>query len=243
MCPREALQKGMRFCLTKLNTFSASRESRQRMTSDARPGQTPVLVVPAREHLRAATARHHARIEGVMNLDTIAHQEMYHQLLLRMLAFYRPMEAALAQIAWDGLGLNSGERRKTPLLVRDLLAIGILRQHLTRVPDAAIPEFAGRAGALGCCYVLEGATLGGQLIARRLKTVLDLDQTNGAAFFSGYGRSTGAKWRSFCAVLNAKIKDPASYQAAAAAACATFECLEACLTSASVAVGHAGTRM
>jgi heme oxygenase len=46
-----------------------------------------------------------------------------------------------------------------------------------------------------------------QLIAKQLKTALDLDRTSGAAFFSGYGRATGAMWRAFCAVLNAEIRD------------------------------------
>lgn len=202
------------------------------MTPRSQPRLTSVLFVPAREHLRTATACHHARIERVINLETIARHGMYRQLLLRMLAFYRPMESALAQFAWGELGLNDGERRKTPLLIRDLLAMGVSRQHVASMPDAAVPEFAGPPGALGCCYVLEGATLGGQIIAKRLKTVLHLDQANGAAFFNGYGPATGAMWRSFCAVLNARVKDPPSCQAAAAAACATFEHLEACLRSA-----------
>ena len=205
------------------------------MTEAGRPRITSVLSFPARERLRAATACHHARIERVINIQTITRHGMYPQLLLRMLAFYRPMEAALEQEAWDRLGMTNGERRKAPLLVRDLLAIGISPQQLAAVADAAIPEFAGQAGALGCCYVLEGATLGGQLIAKRLKGALHLDQANGAAFFNGYGRATGAMWRSFCAVLNAEIKDPPSYRAATAAACATFEHLETCLRSASEA--------
>lgn len=178
-----------------------------------------------------------------MNLETIAHHGTYGQLLLRMLAFYRPMEKALAQIACNELGLNDGNRRKTPLLIRDLLAIGVSRQQVAAVPDAAIPEFTGPAGALGCCYVLEGATLGGQIIAKRLKTILHLDQAYGAAFFNGYGRATGTMWRSYCAVLNSQVKDPASYHAATAAACATFEHLESCLCSAprEHGLGHTDT--
>jgi heme oxygenase len=115
------------------------------------------------------------------------------------------------------------------LLIRDLLAIGATRQQVANVPDAAVPEFAGPAGALGCCYVIEGATLGGQLIARHLKTVLQLDPANGAALFNGYGRATGAMWRSFCSVLNAEVRNPLSHRTAAAAACATFDHLDACL--------------
>jgi heme oxygenase (biliverdin-IX-beta and delta-forming) len=208
------------------------------MTSGAQPRQTATSAVSAREHLRAATAHHHARIERVMNLQTIGCPGTYRQLLSRMLAFYRPMERALALIAWDDLDSNPAERRKSPLLIQDLLAIGVSRQHIARIPDAAIPEFAGRTSALGCCYVLEGATLGGQIIAKQLKTVLDLDPTNGAAFFNGYGRATGAMWRAFCCVLNAEIQDLASSRAAAAAACATFAHLDASLRHAPETLGH-----
>jgi heme oxygenase (biliverdin-IX-beta and delta-forming) len=208
------------------------------MTSGAQSRQSSPLAVPAREHLRAATAQHHARIERVMNLDTIVRHERYRHLLSRMLAFYRPMERALALIAWDDLDPNPGEQRRSPLLIQDLLAIGVSRQHIARIPDAAIPEFGGRAGALGCCYVLEGATLGGQIIAKQLKTALDLDRTSGAAFFNGYGRATGAMWRAFCAMLNAEIRDISSSKAAAAAACATFEHLEASLRHGPETPGH-----
>lgn len=201
------------------------------MKFGTRPGQDPTLASPAREYLRYATAHHHARIERVLNIETIVCPAEYRQLLARMLAFYRPMELALARIAWSALELNPAERRKTPLLIRDLLAIGATRQEVAAVPDAAIPDFDGHVGALGCCYVLEGATLGGQLIARHVKSVLKLDSANGATFFNGYGRATGAMWGSFCAVLNARVQDLASCRAAATAACATFEHLEACLSS------------
>jgi heme oxygenase len=209
------------------------------MKFGTRPSQDTVLASPAREYLRYATAHHHARIERVLNLETIVCPAEYRQLLARMLAFYRPMELALARTAWGALELNHAERRKTPLLIRDLLAIGATRQEVAAVPEAAIPDFDGHVGALGCCYVLEGATLGGQLIARHVKSVLKFGSANGAAFFNGYGRATGAMWGSFCKVLNARIQDPPSYRTAAAAACATFEHLEACLRC----PGEAGARM
>lgn len=178
-----------------------------------------------------------------MNVGTIACPLQYRQLMVQMLAFYRPMEESLAGVGSGDLGLDYTERQKTPLLISDLLALGASRQQIVNLPDAAIPDFAGPAGALGCCYVFEGATLGGQLIAKHLKDALGLDRRTGAAFFNGYGRATGAMWRSFCAVLNARVKDAPSYRAAAAAACATFELLEASLSCAAKTHchGHAHT--
>jgi heme oxygenase len=120
------------------------------MNFATRPSQDTVSAGPAREYLRHATAYHHARIERVLNLETIVRPADYRQLLARMLAFYRPMELALARIAWDAFELNHAERRKTPLLIRDLLAIGATRQKNVAVPEAAIPDFEGRARALEC---------------------------------------------------------------------------------------------
>ena len=58
------------------------------------------------------------------------------------------------------------------------------------------------AKALGCLYVLEGATLGGVLIARHVRASLGFDGDAGSAFYLGYGPRTGAMWRGFCGVLN-----------------------------------------
>ena len=43
------------------------------------------------------------------------------------------------------------------------------------------------AQTLGCPYVLEGATLGGQVVGRHLRENLNLSPENGAAFFNSYG--------------------------------------------------------
>ncbi len=50
--------------------------------------------------------------------------------------------------------------------------------------------------ALGCLYVLEGATLGGQVISRHLAK-LGIGPENGGRFFNGYGARTGEMWKSF----------------------------------------------
>jgi heme oxygenase len=60
---------------------------------------------------------------------------------------------------------------------------------------------------VGCLYVLEGATLGGQVIARRLQETLKIGPENGASFFHGYGRDAGHLWKSFRAALAAYASD------------------------------------
>ncbi|MEM1271614.1 MAG: biliverdin-producing heme oxygenase, partial [Bacteroidota bacterium] len=49
----------------------------------------------------------------------------------------------------------------------------------------------------------EGATLGGKLIARRLRRQLGVTPDAGAAFYFSYGEDLGAMWKAFKAALNA----------------------------------------
>ena len=51
--------------------------------------------------------------------------------------------------------------------------------------------------ALGYMYVIEGSTLGGQMILKHIKMVLGFDEHKGALFFGGYGNETGKRWKEF----------------------------------------------
>jgi heme oxygenase len=50
--------------------------------------------------------------------------------------------------------------------------------------------------------VLEGATLGGQIIAKVLQERLGLTNQYGARYFNGYGPNTMKMWVAFCHQLN-----------------------------------------
>lgn len=62
------------------------------------------------------------------------------------------------------------------------------------------------AGVMGYLYVLEGATLGGQIISKRLKQSLNLDD-NQLNFFSGYGPQTGPMWKNFTKVAEENLQE------------------------------------
>ncbi|MBE7220378.1 MAG: biliverdin-producing heme oxygenase [Caulobacteraceae bacterium] len=83
---------------------------------------------------------------------------------------------------------------------------------------AAHPSVAGRLGVL---YVLEGSTLGGQLLCRHLRRVLRLAPRQMRYLF-GHGRATGSRWRATCALLNATLQTPRWRGEACAAANTTF---------------------
>jgi heme oxygenase (biliverdin-IX-beta and delta-forming) len=56
-------------------------------------------------------------------------------------------------------------------------------------------------------YVMEGSTLGGQLIAKQLQKTLHLSAGKGDAYFRGHGDQTGPMWREFCEMLKVRVTD------------------------------------
>ena len=175
--------------------------------------------------LKAHTAEAHARLERVVPLmrDDLT-LEAYRAHLLRLHAFYARVEPQLAS-AVEQLGLDPAERLKLPRLREDLAALGeaVLPPGAEGI-DAPLGSFAGRVGAL---YVLEGSTLGGQLISRHLRRVLP--EAAPFRFLDPYGAQTGPQWRAFCAAAERTVPESAHGEAAAAAKW-LFESLEGHLT-------------
>jgi heme oxygenase len=155
--------------------------------------------------------------------------DAYRHILSAFLGFYEPIEAGLIRVAtkWSDLDLHG--REKVPRLRHDLAALGVSEAGLAAIPTCpAVPRIDGVPRALGCMYVLEGATLGGRMIERNLEQRLALDERSGAAFFHAYGAETGAMWRSFVARLN---RQPPPFEAVLAAAVETFEYFEGWLVA------------
>ena len=77
--------------------------------------------------------------------------------------------------------------------------------------------------ALGCLYVLEGATLGGQIISRQLEERLAIDAGHGGRFFASYGAAVGEMWQAFGEILVAHARGLECGDAIVASGCATFD--------------------
>jgi heme oxygenase len=130
--------------------------------------------------------------------------EHYRRHLEALYGFYGPLEALLAQRLADPLPeLRVSERWKLPLLARDLLSLGHDDESLACLPQASwLPLLPGVPEALGCCYVLEGATLGGQIILRHLQRHFVGIPAGDFAFFRAYGDDVGLMWKAFGEALN-----------------------------------------
>jgi heme oxygenase (biliverdin-IX-beta and delta-forming) len=176
--------------------------------------------------LRQHTAALHDRVERSVDLPRRCRSlGAYRGLLGRLLGLYAPLERELARVDWTGLAIDLGPRKKAALLVADLRALELPPAELAALPVCAgLPGLPSAAAALGCLYVLEGATLGGQLITREIHRTLGISAATGGSFHAAYGARTGAMWRSFRAVADEHCgEDPAKVAHALAAAAATFE--------------------
>jgi heme oxygenase len=61
-------------------------------------------------------------------------------------------------------------------------------ETIARLPQCqTLPVIDSGPTCLGVLYVLEGATLGGQILRREIASRLRLDADNGAAFLDVYG--------------------------------------------------------
>lgn len=99
---------------------------------------------------------------------------------------------------WLGglVDLDIGARQRTTRLNDDLRALGAAVPEQADLPPV---NFGSEGEALGFLYVLEGSSLGGRVILKALAA--GGATAEGLSFLDPYGPETGARWRSFLAVL------------------------------------------
>jgi heme oxygenase len=156
-----------------------------------------------RTRLKHATQALHHSVERHLDLDrsdwTI---DEYGALLARMWGLYAPLEQALDKIDWQDTGISFEERRKLAWIESDLTQLSVDRgfsQNLEMCLD--LPGLDCIAAGLGALYVIEGSTLGGQVIIRRLQRMLGISPVAGGRFFASYGDNIGTMWREYIEAL------------------------------------------
>ncbi len=156
------------------------------------------------KRLKTATNSRHAALERQLPLlDPSFSRPAYRQFTRRFYGYYAPLESQLIALPWwDSIGFDYLRRQKTPHLVQDLTAMGDTTETLAQLPRCKnLPATDNLARLLGCLYVIEGATLGGQIITKHLQTRLGVTPSCGGAFFNGYGTTTGPNWLAFGKML------------------------------------------
>nr|WP_294528190.1 biliverdin-producing heme oxygenase [uncultured Rhodopila sp.] len=174
----------------------------------------------ARFALREATRAVHARLHvhpvlGTVQAGTIE-LASYRVLLGRLYGFHVPFEAA-AGIAPE----------RSEWLADDMRTLGLTNAAIAALPlCASLPRLDTPHRRLGAQYVVEGSTLGGRELSKRLDHLFGPDVRAGRCFFSGRDADTGKAWRTFADGLDAAGEDPAACAEMIAAAVETFAAFE-----------------
>ncbi|SMQ22919.1 Heme oxygenase [Pseudomonas helmanticensis] len=192
-----------------------------------------VYVPPVLQDLRAGTAELHIALEKRLPFfsDTLD-KHAFVRLMQAYYGFYLPLENALRNSGSIPCDFDLQPRLKAPTLRADLQALGMDAEALQRLPQCEqLPVIDSGATCLGALYVLEGATLGGQILRREIATRLGLEADNGAAFLDIYGAATGRRWRDFIEYLGNRPISADERTAVVTAAQTTFSCFERWLES------------
>ena len=186
--------------------------------------QTPNLLL----RLRSETRPQHEALEQndfnqALTAGTLTALGTAH-FLTKMYGFLRPYETALQEHATDfSAAWEVPERLRAHLILADLG-----RSEFT--PDLpwcpAMPSLRTRPQLLGAMYVVEGSTLGGQVITRQLAQAgISL-----RAYFTGYGALTGPRWKAFCQLLTETAPMGPDQDEIVASARLTFQRLDQWIT-------------
>jgi heme oxygenase len=182
--------------------------------------------------LKARTAHQHQQTEDGVDLmhDDFTLEE-YSKLLVKFYAFYKPFEEKMSRsLQQNKVEFDHDERLNTPRLIADLTSLGMSESDISKIENCNdLPALDSPERIFGSLYVIEGSTLGGQVISRHLKQKFDLDESKGAAFFSGYGKETGKMWNSFRESITAFAENSTNKEEIIAGANETFEKIGKCL--------------
>ncbi|MHC8306418.1 biliverdin-producing heme oxygenase [Pseudomonas sp. PB3P13] len=186
--------------------------------------------------LRAETAPLHIALEERLPFfSPVLDLDHYQRLIQAYFGFYQPLERRLQDSHQAPPDFVLTERLKTATLHGDLLALGLTEREIAGLPLCrSLPVIDSAEACLGVFYVLEGATLGGQILRREIASRLNLDAANGAAFLDIYGDATGRRWRDFIGYLATFPLEPAARHCVVNAAQTTFACFENWLESSEV---------
>ena len=189
-------------------------------TADGSPAGASLL----RRQLKRETADLHRRLEIALGLlESRLSLDRYRRVLEFFFGFYAPIEAAMARAASAGPPLGLPLKARAALLESDLLSLGLGRREITDLPRCVdLPPLSCGEELAGCLYVLEGACLGGQMIAPALRERLGVAKGSGASFFIGDGDATRARWSLFLSWLEDLVRAGSAPAEIVASARATF---------------------
>lgn len=145
-------------------------------------------------NLKNDTKAAHVRVEKVMvkELKAINSLEDYGKLLERLFLFYNPLESKVHQYIDQAILPDIEKRKHTQWILKDLKALDYTVNTST---ESKTQQITSTAYAVGVLYVMEGSTMGGQIISKMLKKQLGANTST--YYFDSYSDETMDMWLSF----------------------------------------------
>lgn len=173
------------------------------------------------EKLKEQTKAAHIELEKalVQKIKSITTIDDYLQILIYFYWFFDPLEANIRRQLEHVLP-DINERRKMTWLEEDIQALASAAQPIK--PFQELPFVQNQQQAFGTLYVIEGSTLGGQVISKMILQRIPELKDKGLRFFSGYGENTMKMWNEFKDYLNSRPWTTSQEEEIIAAANATF---------------------
>lgn len=186
------------------------------------------------QNLRDYTNDCHKHLElnnlSLALLSDTVNENIYCTYLARLYSFVNGFEQFVFPTLSDHF-ININDRKKAFFIEEDLKALYIAIDKHTLLEKAffskTYPDVYLAAGAF---YVLEGSTLGGQIIVKHLQKAMPASFVN-AAYFSCYQQKTGSMWKEFLQQLTALPQSTQQEQQIITGAINTFKIIDGLLSN------------
>jgi heme oxygenase (biliverdin-IX-beta and delta-forming) len=178
------------------------------------------------DQLKNATEHSHQQLEKqlVLKMKSIRSKDEYAELLQLFYTYFGGLEDSINRYISAAHLSDYAQRRKTEALATDIKDLGGLPRPKAGGSD--LPQLQNHLQAFGALYVIEGSTLGGQIISKMMAKQLNLQEDTGLGFFKGYGEASMQMWETFKQALNAQAGTAADEETVIKAADETFKKFE-----------------
>jgi len=154
------------------------------------------------EQLREATRARHTELDHAVYpiIQSIQSPADYARVLRMFYGYFQPVYEKMEPLISSVILPDYRIRRKPVAILDDLAVIGEqVGTVIALCPDT--PVITTTAEAFGALYVLEGSTMGGKIIAKKIKENTGLSDDH-LSFFGAYRELNPAKWAIFIEALN-----------------------------------------
>ncbi|MGB0524939.1 MAG: biliverdin-producing heme oxygenase [Flammeovirgaceae bacterium] len=199
--------------------------------------QKKAPAISVMEKLKVATSRLHQNVETLAHVGEIMSGtlslESYHKLIVKNYIFHMIVEEAIikALSEFELQKIQFMERRKIGYLYEDLSEQYAFEKQ-TAFVNALEEEIQSKSHlyriqnlfeAIGALYVLEGATLGGNIIKRELSKNHSIVKHTSFHYYGCYGKKQAFMWKSFREQAENIVQDATAEEYAINAAKKTFQ--------------------